>query len=234
VPSSAAARPGALFASLAAMVDLERRRARMVDADIASSGITDARVLDAFRAVPREAFVRDELAELAYEDIPLPIGHGQTISQPYIVALTIQALGLTGEERVLEVGTGSGYSAAILSLLVREVYSMERIAALADAAKARLARLGFANVHVTTGDGSLGCPEHAPYDAIAVAASGPGAPPALIEQLSVGGRLVMPVGPDEPGQILVRITRESETNLREEPLAAVSFVPLIGAQAWGA
>jgi len=204
----------------------------MVDVHLARRGIRDARILDAFRRVPREAFLPPDLAEFAYEDTPLPIGEGQTISQPYIVALTMQELQLRGGERVLEVGTGSGYAAAVLGCVAKEVYTIERVPALAASAKARLARLGFANVHVTTGDGSLGWPDHAPYDAIAVAAGGPQAPPALLEQLAIGGRLVIPIGEDAASQVLVRITRASETEYRREPLGEVRFVPLIGAQAW--
>ena len=214
------------------MFDPKRLRDRMVEVHLAGRGITDSRVLDAFRSVPREAFVADELAEFAYADTPLPIGQGQTISQPYIVAFTVQALALHGSERVLEVGTGSGYAAAILGRLAKSVCTIERVPELADAAKDRLARLGFDNVRVTCGDGSLGWPEHAPYDAIAVAAGGPKAPPALLSQLAIGGRLVIPIGDDESSQILTCITREDETEFRYEPLADVRFVPLIGEQAW--
>lgn len=201
----------------------------MVDVQLARRGISDARVLEALRRVPREEFVSLELAELAYDDCPLPIGEGQTISQPYIVAFTAAALGLSTGERVLEVGTGSGYAAAVLSQLAREVYSVERVPSLCAAARERLSRLGYHNVQVVCGDGSLGLPEHAPYAAIAVAAVGPTPPPALLEQLSIGGRLVMPVGPDG-SQTLVRLTRMGDTSYREEPLADVRFVPLIGAQ----
>ncbi len=204
----------------------------MVDAHLARRGITDTKVLDAFRSVSREAFVPEELSEFAYEDTPLPIGEGQTISQPYIVALTIQELGLRGGERVLEVGTGSGYAAAVLSRIASEVYTIERVASLAESATERLARLGFAKVHVACGDGSLGWPEHAPYDAIAVAAGGPKPPPALLSQLAIGGRLVIPVGESESSQVLLRITREGETEYRQEPLTDVRFVPLIGEQGW--
>jgi protein-L-isoaspartate(D-aspartate) O-methyltransferase len=215
------------------MPDLVDSRARMVDVHLGQRGITDALVLDAFRQVPREAFVPAELSEFAYEDTPLPIGQGQTISQPYIVALTIQELGLRGGERVLEIGTGSGYAAAVLGRVAKDVYTVERIEALADSAKNRLAGIGFFNVHVVHGDGSLGLPEHAPYDAIAVAAGGPKAPPALLAQLALGGRLVMPIGATKDTQVLVRITRESDTKYREEPLVDVHFVPLIGEEAWG-
>jgi protein-L-isoaspartate(D-aspartate) O-methyltransferase len=205
----------------------------MVDAHLARRGIASPKVLEAFRSVPREAFIAADLAEFAYDDTPLPIGQGQTISQPYIVALTIEALGLKGGERVLEVGTGSGYAAAVLSCVAGEVYTIERVASLAESARERLSRLGFSNVRVTSGDGSLGWPEHAPYDAIAVAAGGPKPPPALLSQLAVGGRLVIPVGSDDASQVLVRITRDSETDYRTEPITDVRFVPLIGEQAWG-
>lgn len=213
--------------------DHQRLRARMVDVHLARRGITDSRILDAFRSVQREEFIPAELAEFAYEDSPLAIGEGQTISQPYIVAFTARALGLHGTERVLEVGTGSGYAAAILSRLAKEVFTIERVPVLAESAKERLARLGYANVHVTCGDGSLGWREHAPYDAIAVAAGGPKAPPALLGQLALGGRLVIPIGPDESTQVLMRFTRETETSYVEEELTDVRFVPLIGEQGWG-
>ncbi len=213
------------------MVDLERMRAHMVEAHLVRRGISDPRVLDAFRTVPREAFIAPELAEFAYEDTPLSIGEQQTISQPYIVAFTMEALLLRGGERVLEVGAGSGYAAAILSRLAREVYAIERIPSLAEAAKDRLARLGFDNVHISYGDGSLGLAEHAPYAAIAVAAGGPSAPPALLSQLAVGGRLVMPIG-EEGMQWLTRITRVAKDDYRKEVLTEVRFVPLVGAQGW--
>lgn len=214
------------------MNELERTRQRMVEAHLAQRGITDPKTLEAFRSVPREAFVPDELAEFAYEDTPLPIGEGQTISQPYIVALTASALGLRGGERVLDVGTGSGYSAAVLGRIAKDVYTVERIGALATSARERLERLGYTNVHVRCGDGSLGWPEHAPYDAIAVAASGPKIPEPLLQQLAVGGRLVMPVGPGPSCQTLVRVTRESETSFCQEALEHVQFVPLIGEEGW--
>jgi protein-L-isoaspartate(D-aspartate) O-methyltransferase len=214
------------------MVDLKRARDRMVHLHLARRGISDPRVLDAFRSVPREAFVPEAMVQYAYDDGPLALGEGQTISQPYIVAYTAQGLRLKGGERVLEVGTGSGYAAAILSRLAKVVYTIERIASLADSARERLARLGFANVVVTCGDGSLGWLDHAPYDAIAVAASVPKVPAALLAQLAIGGRLVIPVGPHEASQDLVCITRESEQKHREERLTGVRFVPLIGEQGW--
>ena len=206
-------------------------RARMVQAHLIERGITDPRVLEAFRSVPREAFVSDDLAPRAYDDNPLPIGEGQTISQPYIVALTAQSLRLTGAEKGLEVGTGSGYAAAILGKLARVVYTVERLPSPAETAKARLASAGCDNVHVACRDGSMGWPEHAPFDAIAVGASGPAVPDALLSQRGVGGRLVMPVGSDG-SQTLVRVTREADGEFREEELTAVRFVPLIGEQAW--
>jgi len=214
------------------LIDFEHARRRMVEFHLAGRGIADPRVLDAFRSVPREAFLPESLAEFAYEDTPLPIDQGQTISQPYIVALTIQALELREGDRVLEVGTGSGYAAAILGRVASEVYTVERLEPLAAAATQRLSRLGFTNVQVACQDGSLGWSDHAPYDAIAVAAGGPHAPPALLGQLAIGGRLVIPVGPNDAAQVLVRFTRESETEYREEALTEVRFVPLIGEQGW--
>jgi len=207
-------------------------RDRMVDLQLAGRGVADARLLAAFRKVPRHEFVPVGLGEFAYEDAPLPIGSEQTISQPYIVALTIEALGLRGGERVLEIGTGSGYAAAVLSRLVESVFTVERLASLAESARERLARLGYHNVRVLCGDGTLGWAEHAPYDAIAVAAGGPEIPRALLDQLAPGGRLVMPVGPDTSSQMLMRVTRRGETHFETEPLREVRFVPLIGEQGW--
>jgi protein-L-isoaspartate(D-aspartate) O-methyltransferase len=212
------------------MNDLNAARVAMVDDHLARRGIKEPHILNAFRAVARSAFVPSELEEFAYEDTPLPIGKGQTISQPYIVALTIQALRLTGSERVLEIGTGCGYAAAVLSRVAREVYTVERIPELAKEARERLASLGYGNVHVLHADGSLGWPEHAPYDAIAVAASGPRVPQALLDQLRPGGRLVMPVGPSDDLQTLVRVTRRDESRFDQEELTDVRFVPLIGEQ----
>ncbi|HLK10639.1 MAG TPA: protein-L-isoaspartate(D-aspartate) O-methyltransferase [Candidatus Binatia bacterium] len=214
------------------MTDLRDARERMVRTQIAARGIRDPAVLDALRTVPREAFLPPALAEFAYEDHPLPIAHGQTISQPYVVALMAVALRLRGEDRVLEVGTGSGYAAAILGRIAREVYTIERHAELAAAAAARLRDLGFDHVHVRHGDGTLGWPEHAPYDAIVVTAGGPRIPEALLEQLAVGGRLVIPIGEEKALQTLVRVTREADGRLRQEDLGDVRFVPLIGAQGW--
>lgn len=214
------------------MTTVERRE-RMVTHHLQRRDITDARVLEAFRTVPREEFVEADHAEVAYEDTPLPIGYGQTISQPYVVALTVQALQLDGPERVLEIGAGSGYAAAILGNVAREVHSVERIEELAIMAAHRLARLGFHNVFVHHGDGTLGWPDAAPYQAIAVAAGAPRPPPSLLAQLTVGGRLVIPHG-NASSQRLVRITRQSATHYIEEDLGDVRFVPLVGAEGWPA
>lgn len=209
----------------------EARRARMVSDQLRRRGIVDPLVLAAFARVPREAFVPADLQEHAYDDAPLPIGNGQTISQPYVVAMTVQALQLKGAERVLEIGAGSGYAAAILGAMVREVDTVERIEELARTAGDRLARLGFTNVHVHHADGTLGWPANAPYEAIAVAAGAPRPPPTLLDQLAVGGRMVLPHGMTEY-QRLVRITRRSATHFIEEDLGDVRFVPLVGAEGW--
>jgi protein-L-isoaspartate(D-aspartate) O-methyltransferase len=210
----------------------EDARVQMVEGHLAGRGISDPRVLEAFASVPREAFVPAGLAESAYRDAPLPIGEGQTISQPYIVALTTEALQLRGHERVLEIGTGSGYAAAVLGRVAREVFTVERLDTLATEARDRLERLGYDNVHVLHGDGTLGWPEHAPYDAIAVAAGAPQIPEALLRQLAPGGRLVIPVGKDEESQVLMRVTRVGANDFRAEPLIGVRFVRLIGEQGW--
>lgn len=206
-------------------------RLRMVSEHLQRRDIVDPAVLAAFARVPREEFVPAKLVDHAYDDIPLPIGNGQTISQPYVVAMTVQALRLDGHERVLEIGTGSGYAAAILASLAREVVTVERIPELASGAAERLARLGFHNVRVHQGDGTLGWPPNAPYEAICVAAGAPKPPPALLEQLAIGGRLVIPHG-DAENQRLVRITRDDQTTFSEEDLGNVRFVPLIGEQGW--
>jgi len=213
-------------------VTLSDARSHMVEQHLEKRGIADRRVLEAFRVVPREAFVPENLQEFAYQDAPLPLSEGQTISQPYIVAVTVAALRLKGHERVLEIGTGSGYAAAILGRLAKDVFSVERIESLATSARLRLASLGFENVHVLHGDGTLGWAEHAPYDAIAVAAGGPEVPKTLLAQLAIGGRLVIPVGKDESSQVLLRVTRLGQDEFREESLTQVRFVPLIGEQGW--
>lgn len=211
--------------------DLVAARARMVAEQIAARGVRDERVLDAMRRIPREVFVPEEARAFAYEDRPLPIGWGQTISQPFIVALMAEAAAIGAGDRVLEVGAGSGCAAAVMGRLAREVIAVERIAALAERARATLAGLGVANVEIVTGDGTRGLPERAPFDAILAAAGGPVVPPALLEQLSEGGRLVMPVGERDGVQQLVRMTRTVE-GVREERLGEVRFVPLVGAQGW--
>lgn len=213
------------------MTDLARLRDRMVQG-IAARGIRDPAVLQALRTVPRDAFLPPELAEFSYDDHPLPIAQGQTISQPFIVALMTAALELQPSDRVLEIGTGSGYAAAILGRVAREVYTVERHAELAETASERLRDLGYDNVHVLHGDGTLGWAAHAPYDAIVVAAGGPDVPPALLAQLEVGGRLVIPVGEDRSLQSLVRVRREAGGEFTRENLGSVRFVPLIGAEGW--
>jgi protein-L-isoaspartate(D-aspartate) O-methyltransferase len=184
------------------------------------------------RRVPREAFVEPGFEEFAYENSPLPIGEGQTISQPYIVALMIEAAELKPGDRVLEVGAGSGYAAAVMSRIASSVHAIERHPSLGEAADQRFRRLGYDNITLRVGDGTLGWPEASPFDAILVAAGGPAAPPALKEQLAVGGRLVIPVGSDERQQKLLKVTRRNATEFEEENLGGVMFVPLIGEQGW--
>ena len=211
-------------------MDSSQERQAMVRTQLVERGISDARVLDAMISVPRHLFVPAEVRSKAYQDHALPISEGQTISQPFIVALMAQALELTGGERVLEVGTGSGYAAAVLSLLAGEVYTVERWPTLAEAAEQRLRDLGYANVHVCVGDGTAGLPAYAPFDRIVVAAAAPWVPRPLREQLGVGGRLVIPVGGHEE-QLLLRLTR-GYSDVKTERLSGVRFVPLIGAHAW--
>jgi len=211
--------------------DLDAARARSVDHDIAARGITDERVLSAMRSVRRERFVPAELAQSAYDDNALPIESGQTISQPYIVALMAEAAEISPSDTVLEVGTGSGYGAAVLAELAAEVWTIERHANLAESARRQLRAEGIDNVHVLVGDGTLGWPEKAPYDAIVVTASSPGVPGALREQLAVGGRLILPTGTKRRGQKLVRVRRRNGDYSRED-LGSVRFVPLIGSQGW--
>lgn len=223
--------PDAARAPLAAR-DFSEQRERMVDAQIAARGVRDPWVLHAMRTVPREAFVPASDRESAYDDGPLPIGEGQTISQPYVVAVMTEVVRPKPGNRALEIGTGSGYAAAVLATIVSDVYSVERLAGLASTAGRRLARLGYRNVHVRCGDGTLGWPDHAPYEAIMVTAGGPRVPPALLEQLAIGGRLVMPVGSAHRFQHLVRVTRRGADDYVHEDLEAVAFVPLIGEQGW--
>jgi protein-L-isoaspartate(D-aspartate) O-methyltransferase len=207
-------------------------RARMVEHSIAARGVKDDRVLDAMRTVPRELFLPKNLREFAYEDSPLPIAGQQTISQPFIVAFMAEALMLGDGDKVLEIGTGSGYAAAVLSKIAAQVYTVERLAELAEQATATLAGLGYNNVHVQHCDGTKGWPEHAPYDAIVVAAAGPQVPQSLKQQLKIGGRLVMPLGADQRTQELVRLTRISAKQYHSEAIGDVRFVPLIGEEGW--
>ncbi len=210
--------------------DWREQAERMVRTQIEARGVRDPRVLEAMRRVPRHVFVPDAHRAEAYGDHPLPIGHGQTISQPFIVAYMTESLALAPESKVLEVGTGSGYQAAVLAHVAREVHTIERFPALAAAARARLASLGLGNVTVHVGDGTLGLPEHAPFDGILVAAAAPEVPQALLAQLVEGGRLVLPVG-SRGFQHLERWTRQDD-GFRREVLEPVAFVPLIGAQGW--
>jgi protein-L-isoaspartate(D-aspartate) O-methyltransferase len=213
-------------------LDFETLRKEMVDRQIAARDVRDGRVLEALRTVPREAFVPERLAEFAYDDTPLPIGEEQTISQPFVVALMAEALEIGPADKILEIGAGSGYAAAVLSRLAREVWTIERHPSLAQEARERMERLGYTNVHVIQGDGTLGWSEHAAYDGIVVAAGGPEVPQALLDQLAAGGRLVIPVGPDLRTQNLVRVRRHADGSLVREDLGGVRFVPLIGAQGW--
>lgn len=213
-----------------AQQEIWRLRQKMVKEQIESRGIKNERVLDAFRAVPRHEFVPRELRVEAYQDHPLPIGNGQTISQPYIVALMTEGLNLDGSEKVLEIGTGSGYQAAILSILAREVHSVERVPELAEAARAKLHRLGYRNVTVHEGDGTLGWPTEAPYDGILITAAAPMMPPGLVGQLAQGGRLVAPIGSRWRQTLEVWVKREGQVTRQE--ILPVVFVPLIGEEGW--
>jgi protein-L-isoaspartate(D-aspartate) O-methyltransferase len=206
--------------------ELAEARARMVEHQLRRRGILDERVLAAMGRVPRELFVPDSVAHLAYEDGALPIGFGQTISQPYIVATICSLLGLSGSERVLDVGSGSGYQAAVLAELAEEVVSIERVPELAESAREALRRAGYENVEVRVGDGSLGVPERAPYGGIAVAAAAPVVPPALYEQLAEGGRLVLPRG-GRWGQELVLVERTAQGPVERRSVSC-RFVPLVG------
>ena len=214
------------------MSDFAHQRHRMVERQIAARGVRHRRVLDAMRAVPREAFVPAELAEFAYDDGPLPIGEGQTISQPYVVALMAELAGPGPEDQVLDVGTGSGYAAAVLSRLAGRVRTIERHAELADTARRRVERLGYDNVEVRCGDGTLGWPEAGPFDAIIVAAGGPAVPRSLREQLALGGRLVIPIAIEGGRQKLVLVRRTGPNAFEEEDHGQVAFVPLVGAHGW--
>ena len=213
------------------MSDFDLQRKRLVDG-IRLRGIRDERVLSALLKVPRHLFVPEELRDRAYVDAPLPIGEGQTISQPYIVALMTEALELDEDSRVLEIGTGSGYQAAILAEIAKEVYTVERIPALLERARRILEALGYDNIYFKLGDGTLGWEEHAPYDAIIVTAGAPEVPEPLVEQLKVGGRMVIPVG-DEFSQRLLRVTKlDSSGKVKIEDLGGCVFVKLKGKHGW--
>jgi len=204
----------------------------MVERQLRRRGIADQRILDAFLAVPREAFVSAGYAHLAYGDHPLPIEAGQTISQPYIVALMIEAAGIKAGDKVLEVGAGSGYAAAVISRIAGKVVGIERQHDLVEVARERLQRLGYDNVAIVEGDGTKGCPEEAPFDAILAAASGSHIPESLVEQLKPGGSIVMPVGSPGWVQKLVKATRREDGTLQQSDLGGVRFVPLIGEEGW--
>ena len=214
------------------MSDFADLRGQMVRRQIEARGIFDPLILDAFREVPREEFVDEEHRRFAYDDHPLPIEAGQTISQPYIVALMIQAAEITPADKVLEVGAGSGYAAAVISRIADRVIAIERHGELAQIARERMERLGYDNVRILQGDGTRGCRDEAPFDAILAAASGSHVPRPLIDQLSLGGRLVMPVG--DPGwvQELVKVTKRPDGTTEQQNLGGVRFVPLIGEEGW--
>ena len=202
----------------------------MIESQIAGRGVRDPLVLEAMRKVPRERFVAIGLSAFAYEDTPLPIGEKQTISQPYIVARMIEAAEVKPGDRVLEVGTGTGYAAAVVSRFAGSVHTIERYRSLSDEARRHFTELGYSNIEVRAGDGTMGWPEAAPFDAILVAAASPEVPQPLKNQLVVGGRLVIPVG--EAEQSLLKITRRSDDDFLEENLGLVRFVPLIGERGW--
>jgi protein-L-isoaspartate(D-aspartate) O-methyltransferase len=207
-----------------------RARDKMVQEQVIGRGIKDPRVIEAMRKVPREFFVESALASRAYDDGPLPIGDKQTISQPYIVGLMTEALALKGTEKVLEIGTGSGYQTAVLAELAQHVFSLEKIRSLSIRARAILDELRYYNVALHVGDGTLGWSDHAPYDAILVTAGSPGVPKPLVDQLAVAGRLVIPLG-DEQSQVLKRI-RRTEAGLEEDDLGECRFVKLWGKYGW--
>ena len=214
------------------MTDFTAEREAMVDRHLRRRGIGEPAILDAFLAVPREAFIADEYRHLAYGDHPLPIDAGQTISQPYIVALMIEAAGIKPGDKVLEVGAGSGYAAAVIGQIAAQVIAIERKHDLAAVAEERLKRLGYDNVRIVEGDGTKGCPEEAPFDAILAAASGSHVPQTLVQQLVDGGRLVMPIGSPGTVQQLVKVTKRADGAVQREDLGGVRFVPLIGEEGW--
>jgi protein-L-isoaspartate(D-aspartate) O-methyltransferase len=212
------------------MRDSVLARQTMVEEQLKGRGIKDQRVLDAFLEVPRHKFVEEYMKYKAYDDYPLSIGYGQTISQPYMVAIMTETLSPKPDETILEIGTGSGYQAAILSRLCSAVYTIERISALASRARKLLDELGYFNVHINVGDGTMGLPQHAPYDGIIVTAGAPHVPEALMAQLNENGRLVIPIG-DQGIQDLKRITK-TKNGIKEESMGGCRFVKLIGKNGW--
>ncbi len=216
----------------AILTDFASEREAMVERQLKRRGITDEPILEAFRKVPREQFISEEYGHLAYGDHPLPIEAGQTISQPYIVALMIQAAGIHAGDKVLEVGAGSGYAAAVISRIAARVIAIERQHELVEVAGERMAKLGYENVEIVEGDGTKGWPQEAPFNAVLAAASGSHVPQPLIDQLAAGGRIVMPVG--DPGGIqhLVKVTKGKDGRLQQSDLGGVRFVPLIGEEGW--
>lgn len=205
-------------------------RRLMVESQIRKRGVTDERVLQAMATVPRHEFVQAFCINQAYADEPLPIGYGQTISQPYIVAAMVALLGLTGSENVLEIGTGCGYQAAVVSLLTKEVHTVEILSELANSAAERLQPLGYANVHIHSGDGTLGWPESSPYDAILIAAAAPAVPEPLLQQLAEGGRLIAPVGEEDKQELQVVTKHEGKLLVKQG--GPCRFVPLLGHYGW--
>ena len=216
------------------MTDFADLRERMVRRQIESRGIENPMILDAFRDVPREAFVDEGQRQWAYDDHPLPIAAGQTISQPYIVALMIEAAEVAPGDRVLEVGAGSGYAAAVIGQIADQVIAIERHHELFELAQKRMERLGYSNVRIVEGDGTLGWPAEAPFDAIVAAASGSHVPQSWIAQLKPGGRIVMPIGEPHAAQSLVKITKDKDGTLHRQDLGGVRFVPLIGKEGFRA
>lgn len=214
------------------LTDFAVEREAMVERQIESRGITDPKILEAFRSVPREQFLSAEYADLAYGDHPLPIQAGQTISQPYIVALMIKAAEIKPGDKVLEIGAGSGYAAAVMSRIAGSVVAIERQHDLVEIASERMRRLGYDNARIVEGDGTRGLPDEAPFDAIVAAASGSHVPETLVEQLAPGGRIVMPVGEPDWIQKLVKVTKGPAGKVIKEDLGGVRFVPLIGEEGW--
>ena len=212
-------------------LDYASRRLAMVEEQLRARGLRDPRVLQAMREVPRHVFLPPEWRAQAYSDRPLPIGEGQTISQPYMVAFMIQNLALPHHPNVLEIGAGSGYQAAVLSRIALQVYTMEYFASLAEAARAVLRQLGYLNVQVCVGDGGQGLPAHGPYHGIIVAAAAPHIPPALLQQLAEGGRLIIPVGDTDRQEVLI-VTKDGDS-YSEQRSVPCRFVPLLGQEGWG-